>query len=115
MSINNSFAYNKNTQDSDIDVQLNEHISENQLLRKSTKPFGKLSIGGKDIALSMRRCNEIIDDCASAWANLNLKKEKSVEIEVDGFKFAMNAERIELLADTLQRTKDVVIKKYRFG
>lgn len=115
MSINNSFAYNKNKQDSDIDVQINGHISENQLLRKSTKPFGKLLLAGKEIPLSMRRCNEIIDDCASAWSRISLKKVSEVAIEVDGYEFQMNAERIELLADTLQRTKDVVLKKYRFG
>jgi hypothetical protein len=115
MSINNSFAYNRNMQDSDIDVKINEHISEHQLLRKSNKPFGTMDIAGKRIEISMRVCNEIIDDCASAWSLLNLKNTKSVIIEVSGNQFQMNAERIELLADTLQRTKDVVLKKYRFG
>ena len=113
--INNSFSYGRHKDDSDIDVNINEHLSSSQLLRKSTKPFGSLTIENKTITLSMKRCNEILDDCASAWSKLNLKKVENVDIEIDGYTFKMNAERIELLADTLQRTKDVAFKKYRFN
>ena len=115
MSINNSFSYNKNKQDSDIDVNLNNHISENQLSRKSTRPFGKLFINQKEISLSMKQCNAILDECASAWSTLNLKGLETTSIEIDGYEFEVNTVRVELIADTIQRTKDVVMKKYRFG